>query len=83
VSLSKHQAGYVEGVLSAVVTAALFGLKLCVGRESGSVALVADAWHPPSDTLTSLVVIFGSMCSCSRARAAFASGHTRCVGEPR
>jgi cation diffusion facilitator family transporter len=34
-------------------------LKLWVGRAAGSVAMVADAWHTMSDTLTSLVVIAG------------------------
>ena len=58
-SLQKHQLGYLEGAISAVVNTALFGLKIWVGNESGSVSIVADAWHTLSDTFTSLIVVFG------------------------
>ena len=51
--------GYLEGVLSIVINTALFAVKIWVGTRSGSVAMVADAWHTLSDTLTSVVVIVG------------------------
>ena len=57
--LSRRSVGYFEGILSIFINTVLFALKLHVGRETGSVAVVADAWHTLSDTLTSLVVIFG------------------------
>lgn len=55
----KQQLGYLEGWLSSVVNALLFALKLWVGMTIGSVAMIADAWHTLSDTVTSAVVIAG------------------------
>ena len=51
--------GYLEGWLSVVINTTLFGFKYWAGVKFGSVAMVADAWHTLSDTLTSLVVILG------------------------
>jgi cation diffusion facilitator family transporter len=51
--------GYLEGILSIIINTALFGVKIWIGTRSGSVAMVADAWHTLSDTLTSVVVIIG------------------------
>lgn len=55
----KQRLGYIEGWVSSVLNVALFGLKLWIGMLSGSIAMIADAWHTLSDTLTSLVVLFG------------------------
>ena len=57
--LEKRRLGFLEGTLSAILNTILFVLKLWVGVAAGSVAMVADAWHTLSDTLTSLVVIAG------------------------
>ncbi len=57
--LKTRSVGYFEGILSIIINTLLFGLKLHVGSQTGSVAIVADAWHTLSDTLTSLVVIIG------------------------
>jgi cation diffusion facilitator family transporter len=51
--------GLLEGILSMIVNVILFGFKMWAGIVSGSVAMVADAWHTLSDSLTSLVVIIG------------------------
>ncbi len=51
--------GFLEGILSIVVNVILFGIKYWAGIVSGSVALLADAWHTLSDSLTSIVVIVG------------------------
>jgi cation diffusion facilitator family transporter len=56
---SKQKLGYLEGWLSIVLNTLLFGVKYWAGARSGSVAMVADAWHTLSDTLTSVVVIVG------------------------
>lgn len=56
---SKRNLGYLEGILSAILNSILFGFKLWAGMRAGSVAMMADAWHTLSDTLTSLVVILG------------------------
>jgi cation diffusion facilitator family transporter len=55
----KQQLGYLEGWLSSVVNTLLFALKLWVGMAVGSVAMIADAWHTLSDTITSAVVLAG------------------------
>lgn len=55
----KERLGYIEGVVSAILNTVLFALKLWVGLVSGSVAMVADAWHTLSDTLTSAMVVAG------------------------
>ncbi|GAK56507.1 cation diffusion facilitator family transporter [Candidatus Vecturithrix granuli] len=55
----KQRLGYIEGWVSSVLNVALFGLKLWIGMLSGSIAMIADAWHTLSDTLTSLVVLLG------------------------
>lgn len=49
--------GYTAGVLSVVLNLLLFGLKLWAGQRSGSVAMVADAWHTLSDSFTSLIIV--------------------------
>jgi divalent metal cation (Fe/Co/Zn/Cd) transporter len=43
---------YTEGVGSIVLNATLFILKYWVGMSTGSIAIVADAWHTLSDSLT-------------------------------
>jgi cation diffusion facilitator family transporter len=55
----KTRLGYLEGVLSIGLNTALFGLKYWVGVSTGSIAVIADAWHTMSDTLTSVIVILG------------------------
>ncbi len=51
--------GYRAGVVSVVLNVLLFVLKYYAGVVSASVALIADAWHTLSDSLTSVVVILG------------------------
>ena len=75
--LSKQQVGYLEGILSAILNTVLFALKFWVGTSSGSVAVVADAWHTLSDTLTSLVVIFGFWTSSRPGDKEHPFGHGR------
>jgi cation diffusion facilitator family transporter len=45
--------------LSVFINLVVFAFKYWVGLQSNSVAMVADAWHTLSDTLTSLVLILG------------------------
>jgi len=51
--------GFLEGTLSSVLNTALFGVKIWFGMATGSIAMVADAWHTLSDTATSIVVLVG------------------------
>ena len=74
---SLHYLGFIEGWLSAVVNLVLFATKLWVGIISGSVAMVADAWHTLSDTLTSLVVLFGFWVAQKPADEQHPFGHGR------
>ena len=57
--MEKHRTtvGYIISLLSIVLNIVLFIIKYWVGVLSASVAIVADAWHTLSDTLTSLVVL--------------------------
>lgn len=57
--IKKENLGYIEGWTSAIINTILFAVKLWVGIVSHSIAMIADAWHTLSDTLTSLIVIFG------------------------
>ena len=56
----KINLSYLEGTLSSIINVGLFAVKLWAGTVTGSISMIADAWHTLSDTFTSLVVIFGS-----------------------
>lgn len=72
--------GMVEGWVSVAINSLLFGLKYWVGRASGSVSMVADAWHTLSDTLTSVVVIVGFLIMARPADREHPFGHARAEG---
>jgi len=76
VSSSKLPA-YIEGWLSVALNTALFLAKYGVGTASGSVAVVADAWHTLSDSLTSLVLLAGFWIAGRRADREHPFGHGR------
>jgi cation diffusion facilitator family transporter len=57
--LNSRQLGYLEGLLSIIINTTLFLFKIWVGTKASSISMIADAWHTLSDTLTSIVVIFG------------------------
>ncbi|MEJ5285560.1 MAG: cation diffusion facilitator family transporter [Brevinematales bacterium] len=67
--------GYLEGWLSIVVNTLLFVLKLFAGISSRSIAVIADAWHTLSDSLTSIVVIVGFKLSSKPADKEHPFGH--------
>ncbi|MDX9827460.1 MAG: cation diffusion facilitator family transporter [Spirochaetia bacterium] len=73
----KRKLGYREGLISSVLNTLLFGLKFWVGTAVGSVAMIADAWHTLSDTLTSLVVILGFWISSKPKDEEHPFGHGR------
>lgn len=54
-----YRMGMLEGLVTGIGNIILFGLKLWAGMVSGSVALIADAWHTLTDTVSSLIVIVG------------------------
>ena len=72
--------GMLEGWVSVVLNTLLFGVKFWFGRASGSVSMVADAWHTLSDTLTSVVVIVGFFIMARPADREHPFGHARAEG---
>lgn len=73
VSQQTQQAGWV----SIVSNLLLFGLKYWVGILTGSIALLADAWHTLTDSITSLVVILGAWLAGKPADDDHPFGHGR------
>ncbi len=69
--------GYLEGWVSIVINLILFGLKLWVGMISNSVAIMADAWHTVSDSVTSVMIIAGFKISTKEADREHPFGHGR------
>lgn len=69
--------GYREGIVSVVLNLFLFALKYYAGIVSASVALIADAWHTLSDSLTSIVVILGIKLSSRKPDKEHPFGHGR------
>ncbi len=74
---SSKTLGYLEGWLSVGLNTALFFFKYWAGTRFGSVAMVADAWHTLSDTLTSVVVIVGFFIASRPADKGHPFGHGR------
>jgi cation diffusion facilitator family transporter len=73
----KNKKGIREGVVSIFVNVILFTLKYWAGIVSGSVALLADAWHTLSDSFTSVIVIVGVRLSGKKADREHPFGHGR------
>lgn len=69
--------GYLEGILSIILNTVLFGLKYWVGITTGSIAIVADAWHTLSDSLSSIIVIVGFKVSSIKPDKEHPFGHGR------
>ena len=67
--------GYREGLVSVILNLLLFVLKYYAGIASASLALIADAWHTLSDSLTSLVVILGIKLSSKKPDKEHPFGH--------
>ena len=75
--INRKKAQVFEGVLSLIVNTVLFAAKLWVGVVSGSVALIADAWHTISDSLSSLFVIIAARLASKKADKEHPFGHGR------
>jgi len=75
--MTKLKAQVFEGALSVLVNAVLFGVKFWAGLLTGSIALVADAWHTLSDSLTSIVVILAAKLSSRKPDKQHPFGHGR------
>ena len=66
-----------SGWISIITNIALFGLKYAAGMITGSVALTADAWHTLSDSVSSIMVMFGHRTSRKPADGEHPFGHGR------
>ena len=77
VNMDKKKAGYLEGTISIFVNTALFALKYWAGIVSGSIALLADAWHTLSDSISSVVVILGAKLASKQPDKEHPFGHGR------
>jgi len=66
-----------EGILSIIVNAVLFAAKFWVGMITGSVALMADAWHTMSDSLTSIFVVIAAKLAARKPDKEHPFGHGR------
>jgi cation diffusion facilitator family transporter len=75
--MDRTKAAYKQGGISIIGNTALFGLKLWAGIISGSVALIADAWHTLSDSFGSVIVIFGAKLSSKKPDNQHPFGHGR------
>ena len=68
---------YLEGWLSIFVNILLFVLKYWAGVVSGSVAIIADAWHTLTDSITSIIVLIGAKTSQKTPDKKHPFGHGR------
>ena len=68
---------YLEGWLSIVVNILLFAFKYWAGIVTGSIAIIADAWHTLSDSLSSIIVLVGVKISSKPADKEHPFGHGR------
>lgn len=75
--MERKKASYLEGTVSIVVNICLFGLKYWAGIVSGSIALMADAWHTLSDSISSVVVIVGAKLASKKPDEDHPYGHGR------
>jgi len=76
-SNKNHQYIVREGWVSIVTNLLLFGLKYWAGVVSGSIALIADAWHTLTDSVSSVIVIIGGKLSNKPADDEHPFGHGR------
>ncbi|MFP4373273.1 MAG: cation diffusion facilitator family transporter [Spirochaetaceae bacterium] len=74
---ARRRSAYRAGWVALAVNTALFGLKYWAGIVSGSLAIIADAWHTLSDSVTSLVVIAGTAVGAKPADSKHPFGHER------
>jgi len=74
---SKQKLSYMQGWLSIAVNGLLFIFKYWAGFVTGSLALMADAWHTLSDSLSSVIVLIGAKISSKPPDKEHPFGHGR------
>lgn len=73
----KQQLIKYEGWISVISNIFLFILKYWVGIITGSIALIADAWHTLTDSVSSVIVLVGGKISSKPADEEHPFGHGR------
>ena len=73
----KSKYAFIESSVSTLVNILLFAFKLVIGTSIGSVALIADAWHTLSDSISSVAVFVGVKLSKRPADDEHPYGHGR------
>jgi len=73
----ENRTGILATYGSIVLNSFLFGIKLWAGMVSGSVAIIADAWHTLSDSISSVAVLVGLKISAKPADSNHPYGHGR------
>ncbi|UCH14583.1 MAG: cation transporter [Bacteroidales bacterium] len=68
---------YIEGWMSISINILLFALKYWAGIVSNSIAIIADAWHTLSDSISSVIVLIGVKISNKPADKKHPFGHGR------
>ncbi len=68
---------YWEGWISIIVNIFLFGLKYWAGVVTGSIAIIADAWHTLTDSISSIILLIGVKVSSKPADEKHPFGHGR------
>jgi len=75
--MEKNRTGERATIFSLILNIVLFGIKLWAGIVSNSVALIADAWHTLSDSISSVAVLIGLKVSSQPADKKHPYGHGR------
>ena len=75
--MNKAKTQVFEGILSIVANTILFAVKFWVGVITGSIALIAEAWHTLSDSLSSVVVALSVKLQSKKADKDHPFGHGR------
>ncbi|MDC1106573.1 cation diffusion facilitator family transporter [Prolixibacteraceae bacterium] len=74
---SKKRTVSVAGIVSIIGNILLFGIKYWAGIVTGSIAIIADAWHTLSDSISSIFVIIGARVASKPADEEHPFGHGR------
>jgi len=75
--MNREKAQVVAGIVSMLGNTILFFVKLFVGMATGSMALMADAWHTMSDSLTSIFTVVAAKMASKKPDKEHPFGHGR------
>ncbi|MEM1628163.1 MAG: cation diffusion facilitator family transporter [Desulfurococcaceae archaeon] len=73
----RKKAGLTEGMVSIIVNTCLFALKYYAGYVSNSIAVISEAFHTLSDSITSIALIIGFKIAFKPPDSEHPFGHQR------